>query len=105
MLAAGVLVAGAAREGLAGTDARGVVEYNLGDTAFSDPGYASKAEIAAVVHYPRHLDAGRFPLIVQLHGSWYACASPDGVGWPCPAGVRPIPSHRGYDYLGEQLAG
>jgi dienelactone hydrolase len=82
----------------------GIAEYNLGDTAFSDPDYASKCEIAAVVHYPRELNAGPFPLILMLHGSWWASTSAAAKGWPLPAGVKQIPSYRGYDYLGEKLA-
>jgi hypothetical protein len=101
-------VAGCLQFGFTGTSGAaaevGVVEYKLGDTAFSTPGYQSPNEIAAVVHYPTNLGSGKFPLIIQIHGSWQACASAGVKGWPCPDGVEPIPSYRGFDYLGEKLA-
>ncbi|BAL87865.1 hypothetical protein AMIS_26450 [Actinoplanes missouriensis 431] len=82
----------------------GVAEYDLGDTAFQDPPWSGRAEIAAQVHYPADLP-GPAPLIIQLHGQAAHCAI-DALeaGWPCPPGVRPVPSYRGYDYLGEALA-
>ena len=82
----------------------GVVEYHLGDTAFTDRDWAGRSELAGVVHYPSDLPAGA-PLIVQLHGQAYSCATDDpDANWPCPPGVRSVPSYRGYDYLGEALA-
>jgi hypothetical protein len=104
------------------------VSYDLGDDAFQDPAYESPVELAAVVHYPRDLGAGGpRPLVVQLHGSWWTCADREAEaalkaaeeagdeeaaglaaqalgGWPCASGVTPLPSERGYDYLGENLA-
>jgi pimeloyl-ACP methyl ester carboxylesterase len=83
-------------------------EYNLGDKVFTDKedwphGFS---EMRAVVRYPRHLPAGRMPVVVLLHGQQYSCysAREEDWGWPCPAGVKPYPSHRGYDYLGDALA-
>ncbi|MHC3469377.1 alpha/beta hydrolase [Streptomyces sp. 7R007] len=88
-------------------DAVGVVEYNLGDEAFTDPpDWDGAAEIRAVVHYPLKA-AGRLPVVVLLHGQQLACYSADEAdweSWPCPAGVAPYPSYRGYDYLAEALA-
>ena len=80
-----------------------VAAYDLGDTAFTDPRSGTVSELRAVVHYPRHL-TGRLPLIVMAHGSWWACDAQDADTWPCPAGSRPFPSYRGYDYLGAALA-
>jgi hypothetical protein len=81
-----------------------VVEYNLGDTAFTDPGnWPGSSELKAVVHYPAAMPAGKAPLLMFLHGQNVACEG-DGDGWPCPAGARPYPSYRGYDYLGRALA-
>jgi hypothetical protein len=80
-----------------------VAEYDLGDRAFTDPSSGTVSELRAMVHYPRHL-AGRHPLIVLSHGSWFACDRADADTWPCPAGNRPFPSYRGYDYLGVALA-
>ncbi|WP_427168453.1 hypothetical protein ACQF4J_45345 [Streptomyces sp. C1-1] len=88
-------------------DAVGVVEYNLGDEAFTDPqDWDGVAEIRAVVHYPLK-SAGRMPVVVLLHGQQLSCYSADDAdwgSWPCPAGVAPYPSNRGYDYLAETLA-
>jgi len=85
-----------------------VAEYNLGDKVFTDKedwpqGFS---EMKAVVHYPRHLPAGKMPVVVLLHGQQYPCysAREQDWDWPCPAGVQPYPSYRGYDYLGDTLA-
>jgi hypothetical protein len=80
-----------------------VAHYDLGDTAFTDPHSGTVSELRAVVHHPRDLRRGT-PLIVLSHGSWYACDDPEAQTWPCPAGSRPYPSYRGYDYLGAALA-
>lgn len=78
------------------------VEYDLGDTAFTDPATGTVSEIRAVVHHPVRAN-GRLPLIVQAHGSWYACTDPAAQEWPCDKGT-PFPGYRGYDYLGRALA-
>ncbi|MGW5646252.1 hypothetical protein ACWEV3_39715 [Saccharopolyspora sp. NPDC003752] len=80
-----------------------IAEYDLADTAFTDPQTGTVSELRAVVHYPRKL-TGQSPLIVMAHGSWWACDAQDAGTWPCPAGSRPFPSYRGYDYLGTALA-
>ena len=85
------------------TSAVAVAEYDLGDTAYTDLESGTVSELRAVVHYPRNR-AGRLPLIVQAHGSWWACDSQDAVEWPCEGGAKPFPSYRGYDYLGAALA-
>jgi hypothetical protein len=79
-----------------------VAEYDLGDQAFKDAQSGTVSELRAVVHYPSR-PAGRLPVIIQSHGSWYACTDPDAEQWPCDKGT-PYPSHRGYDYLGRALA-
>ena len=111
LLAAG-LVAGGARlrasagesagAGASGESSVAVAEYDLGDTAFTDPQSGTVSELRAVVHSPSHV-AGKLPLIVQAHGSWWACDSQDAQEWPCDKGA-PFPSYRGYDYLGTALA-
>ncbi|NJP31946.1 alpha/beta hydrolase [Micromonospora thermarum] len=92
----------------AGSDRAGavaVLEYDLGDTAFTDaPDWAGKSEIKAVVHYPRRLPSGKMPLVMILHGQNIACDTKAEETWPCPPGVRAFPSYRGYDYLGDALA-
>jgi hypothetical protein len=112
VLAAG-LVAGGARlrasagetpvAGAGGDRAVAVAEYDLGDTAFTDPRSGTVSELRAVVHYPRQL-AGKMPLILQAHGSWWACDNQDAQEWPCDAGAKPFASYLGYDYLGVALA-
>ncbi|ALG14361.1 alpha/beta hydrolase [Kibdelosporangium phytohabitans] len=77
--------------------------YDLGDTAYTDAQSGTVSEIRAVVHSPRRL-TGTLPLIVMAHGSWWACDVQEAATWPCPAGSRPFPSYRGYDYLGAELA-
>jgi hypothetical protein len=84
-----------------------VAEYDLGDRAFTDrPDWEGFSELRAVVHYPRKLPDGALPLVVLLHGQQVPCYTADDTGWdwPCPKGVRPYPSYRGYDYLGDALA-
>jgi hypothetical protein len=49
------------------------------------------------------------PLVLFLHGRHSTCytTGPDAFvtgDWPCPAGMLPIPSHRGYRYVAELLA-
>ena len=84
-----------------------VAEYHLGDRAFTDPpDWDGFSEMTAVVHYPRVFPRGAMPLVVLLHGQQVPCYSATETDWdyPCPAGVRPYPSYRGYDYLGDALA-
>ncbi|MFC3385082.1 alpha/beta hydrolase [Couchioplanes azureus] len=84
-----------------------VAEYHLGDKAFTDePDWPGYSEMRAVVHYPRRFPREKMPLIVLLHGQNSPCYVPDHgpSGWPCPPGVKPYPSFRGYDYLGKALA-
>jgi hypothetical protein len=87
----------------------GVVEYNLGDTAFSRDEFAGPSELRAVVHYPKQRSQGPRPLVLQLHGMWWTCVDTarhqPTMDWPCPPGQVVLPNYRGYDNLGEQLAG
>lgn len=83
-------------------------EYQAGPTVLVDPkGIAYPGEIHGIAHYPS-TGTGPFPLVVYLHGNHGTCriASADAVGYPCPATPvsGPIPNHRGYDYLGQNLA-
>jgi predicted dienelactone hydrolase len=95
----------------------GTATYNLGDTVFELPpdqdGKTARAELTAVVHYPKDLAHHRYPVVLISHGSWITCADRKAwdeqdyeklVSWPCAKGTPPLPSQRGYDYLGEDLA-
>src|SRR3954471_11258513 len=95
--------------------------YDLGDTAFRVPGFhhdpgdtePAPLELAGVVHYPRDLTGGSRPLVVVAHGMWESCVVPrppapvpnGSADWPCAAANPAMPSLRGYDYLGQALAG
>ncbi|HYN95219.1 MAG TPA: hypothetical protein VES42_15335, partial [Pilimelia sp.] len=67
------------------------------------PDFREPVELAGVVVAPTGA-AGRRPLVLFLHGRHSTCYHPGGDegedgedgAWPCPAGWRPIPSHRGY---------
>lgn len=94
-----------------------VRDYDLGDEAFTPPGFPS-IELTGRVFSPAALDEGPFPIVLLLHGWHGTCydpADPDGSPgdgsynggfriWPCPPPMVPIPSFEGYDYLGELLA-
>jgi len=104
-LSAGLVVAGSRLGASAGEtpDPVVVAQYDLGDRAYTDPQSGTVSELRAVVHYPRN-PIGKLSVIVQAHGSWWACDKEDADQWPCEPGARPFPSYRGYDYLGDELA-
>ncbi|NJP99857.1 alpha/beta hydrolase family protein [Streptomyces zingiberis] len=86
------------------------IEYTLGDTAFSVPGFLdeerekeAKIELTAVVHAPQSSQGPR-PVVMLAHGLWTTCGDDASLGWPCPAGVPPVRSYAGYDYLAKDLA-
>jgi len=81
--------------------------YDLGDEAFAPEGLGARTELRGKVYAPADgVEAA--PLVVLLHGRHASCggADPDSVSleWPCPPGVPEIPSYRGYDALGRNLA-
>ncbi|MFE4056607.1 alpha/beta hydrolase [Streptomyces sp. NPDC059096] len=103
------------------------VRYDLGHEAWRLPRTGEPVELTGVVHYPADLGTGRHPLIVLLHGLHDTCADRkadaartaaerDGddaayeaataklSAWPCAPGTPVLPSERGYDYLGRELA-
>ncbi|MEU6148888.1 hypothetical protein ABZ816_02710 [Actinosynnema sp. NPDC047251] len=64
------------------------------------PGYATPIEVQAVVVAPTDAP-GKRPLALFLHGRHFTCYEPAApnkilLSWPCPAGSRAVPSHRGY---------
>jgi len=88
----------------------GQTEYNLSVGGYVSPTLGAEwpIEERAVVFYPRPLSCGPFPVILVVHGGHGTCYDEDDnyrQDWPCPADIPiPIPSFRGYDYLGERLA-
>jgi hypothetical protein len=75
----------------------------------------TSAEVLGEVYYPSNLSAGPFPLVIFMHGRHGACYDPatgsqlslSALQWPCTEGGAsyvPLPSHRGYDYIGRVLA-
>lgn len=70
-------------------------------------GMRQPVEVVGHVVEPVRRDASR-PLVLLLHGRHESCYNPANrrvaVVWPCPRGMRPVPSHLGYDYLQQLLA-
>jgi len=74
-------------------------------------------ELWARVYQPASLGNSLHPLLVFLHGNHATCGRPAGPGehfdinvqytftGTCPDGYIPVPSHAGYGYLAERLAG
>ncbi|WP_305790144.1 hypothetical protein [Symbioplanes lichenis] len=81
-------------------------EYDLPGVKLPD--FPAKVEMRAVVVAPKGAP-GKRPLALFLHGRHSVCygepteEEPDAA-WPCPAGMLPIPSHRGYLQAQELLA-
>ncbi|MGW7684483.1 Calx-beta domain-containing protein [Kribbella sp. NPDC054772] len=84
-------------------------EYNLGDEAIELPGLGHKSELRGKVYSPRGA-LGPRPLVIFLHGRHEVCygepthPSDDAKPWPCPPGMKAIPSYRGYDAPATALA-
>ncbi|HEY9337402.1 MAG TPA: Calx-beta domain-containing protein [Kribbella sp.] len=84
-------------------------EYDLGDEAVYLPGLKHRAELRGKVYSPRGA-VGPRPLVVFLHGRHEVCygepahPSDDEKPWPCPPGMKRIPSFRGYDGPATALA-
>jgi len=85
------------------------LDYDLGDTALALPGLSGRrVEERAAVYAPVGAP-GRRPVVVFLHGRHEACYTPGGGDtstsvWPCPRGMRPVPSHLGYGAPATTLA-
>ncbi len=82
-------------------------EYNLGDEAVFLPGLGQKSEVVGKVYTP--VDAkGKRPFVLFLHGRHENCygktSEPKPKPWPCPKGMKPVPSYRGYDGAAQALA-
>ncbi|WP_435270688.1 hypothetical protein [Streptomyces sp. 1222.5] len=70
-------------------------EYSLKSVRL--PGFPAPVEMRAVVVAPVGA-SGKRPLALFLHGRHYTCYKGRDISgeWPCPAGTKPVPSHRGY---------
>ncbi|MEU6669598.1 hypothetical protein [Streptomyces sp. NPDC046727] len=71
-------------------------EYGLKSVRL--PGFKQPVEMRGVVVAPVGA-SGKRPLALFLHGRHYTCykGRTDITGdWPCKAGTKPVPSHRGY---------
>ncbi|MFF0264259.1 Calx-beta domain-containing protein [Kribbella sp. NPDC004536] len=84
-------------------------EYNLGDEAVYLPGLKHRSELRGKIYSP-HGAIGPRPVVVFLHGRHDVCyGEPSNSGdlekpWPCPKGMKAIPSYRGYDGPATALA-
>ncbi|MFF1703174.1 hypothetical protein [Streptomyces sp. NPDC058252] len=91
------LPANAVDPGKPGTYRTVTGEYTLPSVRL--PGLAAPVEMRAVVVAPTAAPGHR-PLALFLHGRHSTCYTGHGEDvtgdWPCPAGSKPIPSHRGY---------
>ncbi|MGW3665046.1 hypothetical protein [Streptomyces sp. NPDC005141] len=91
------LPANAVDPGKPGTYRTATGDYSL--AAVRLPGLPAPVEMRAVVVAPTNA-TGHRPLALFLHGRHATCYTGHGdeVGgeWPCPAGSKPIPSHKGY---------
>jgi len=70
--------------------------------------FFSPIEVHAEVTTPLEAPGAR-PLVLILHGFYETCftGGPQGESyllWPCPYGLDPIPSHRGYRVIADLLA-
>ncbi|MCX5373647.1 hypothetical protein [Streptomyces sp. NBC_00103] len=72
-------------------------EYDLAPVKL--PGFAQPVEMKAVVVAPKGA-TGKRPLALFLHGRHTTCYQPGSdefdISWPCPAGMKSIPSYQGY---------
>ncbi|GAA2204767.1 hypothetical protein [Streptomyces bangladeshensis] len=70
-------------------------EYGLKSVRL--PGFSAPVEMRAVVVAPVGA-SGKRPLALFLHGRHYTCYKGQDIAgeWPCKAGTKPVPSHRGY---------
>ncbi|MEV5969567.1 hypothetical protein [Streptomyces sp. NPDC051921] len=72
-------------------------EYALASVRL--PGFPEPVEMRAAVVGPADAP-GKRPVALFLHGRHGTCYTPGtedvNGAWPCPVGMRPIPSHQGY---------
>ncbi|GAA4702697.1 Ig-like domain-containing protein [Nocardioides conyzicola] len=75
-------------------------DYDFGDAAIPMAGIGGiRGEMTGRVYLPT--TGGARPTVILLHGRHSSCS---GGSWPCAAGRFEIPSYKGYDALGQNLA-
>ncbi|WP_407078077.1 hypothetical protein [Streptomyces sp. NPDC126499] len=71
------------------------------------PGFPEPVEMRAAVVGPADAP-GKRPVALFLHGRHATCYTPGtedvNGAWPCPSGMRPLPSHQGYQRAQRLLA-
>ncbi len=94
-----------------------VSEYKLPAAIDSVLSTTLATELWARVYRPANLGSSPHALLVFLHGNHATCGRLAGPGehydinvqytftGTCPAGFIPVPSHAGYSYFAERLAG
>ncbi|MFG2332423.1 hypothetical protein ACGFMM_22700 [Streptomyces sp. NPDC048604] len=90
--------------GLPGTYRTASGEYDL--PAVKLPGFPNPVEMRALVVGPTDAP-GKRPVALFLHGRHYTCfdaSGEQGMTWPCAGGLKPVPSHRGYQQSQKLLA-
>lgn len=98
--------AGAVDPGTPGPYSTRTGEYTLDSIRL--PGYAQPIEMQAIVVAPVGAH-GKRPLALFLHGRHQTCYDPAdpnkiSIDWPCQAGMKTVPSYRGYLQAQELLA-
>lgn len=79
--------------------------YNLGAQALDLPALDQPVEMAGQVYWGRGAP-GRRPVVLFLHGRHHTCSDGkfNAMAWPCPDGMKSVPSYRGYAGPAEVLA-
>lgn len=91
-------------------------EYRFAATTDKDVLSDRMTEVWAEIFYPKNIatQSGKAPLIVMLHGNHATCGSGSNprsdtsceytYSGSCPTGFVPVPNHKGYDYIAENLS-
>jgi hypothetical protein len=90
-----------------GPDVVNRVDYDAGPALVGMPGAVYPQELEGSIHFPIGV-AGRFPILVFLHGRHSSCAyvGVQFLGYPCPdtPATASVDSYKGYDYIAQNLA-
>jgi len=110
----GGTVVATARELDPTTRATSTVEYKFPASFDSAIRSDVRTELWAALYRPATLPAGRLPVILFLHGEHHTCGTGSNprrddkydysMTGTCPPGYVVTPNHRGYEYIGTELA-